>query len=217
LNRELAALEPRNPWRLVRHRRPTPPAAIVPSLSIVVLLLIFASGIAGAWYSNMRADRRTVVLVAARNLSPFHQIRASDLKEAKLARRSGPPGIKRSSQAINRYTLVMVPKGKPVVPDQLGPAIVAGALRRSIIIGLDVSSSATLGGRLRRGLVSDVVLLSDKRGLATVTLQRVRVLDVVPPTPSSSRWTVVVALPKAQRRSLEYAGSAAPLFLVPGG
>ena len=182
-----------------------------------MLFLILTSGIAGAWYANKRADRKAVVLVAARNLSPFHQIRASDLEEAELATPSGPPGIKQTSQAINRYTLVMVPKGKPVVPDQLGPAMIAGTLRQSIIVGLDVSSSATLGGRLRRGLVSDLVLRSDKRGLATVTLRRVRVLDVVPPTRSSGRWTVVVAVPKAQRRSLEHVGNAAPLFLMPGG
>jgi Flp pilus assembly protein CpaB len=112
--------QPLNPWRLVRHRRPTPPPAIVPSLSTLVLLVILALGAAGSWYLHDRAQR--MVIVAARDLPAFHQIRASDLKKAELAAGgSNSGGRQRPSDMVGKYTLATVSKGKPLTAGSLGP------------------------------------------------------------------------------------------------
>lgn len=154
-------------------------------LSSFVILAISVLALLGAAYLTF-GENRTEIYVAAVDLPAYHQLTQADVRKKSVSARELPEGATTERDAlIGRYTLSWTMQEEPLRLNQLGPRLGPQAISGSVL-ALPANSETTLGARLGRGDIVDV-LLSPQSDMAIdppATSRRiggVLVLDTTPP------------------------------------
>lgn len=134
--------------------------------------------------------------------------------------------LKEFKQIENRYTLIPVPKDKPLSKDKLGPQVESDRISNTVAIGISATPAMALGGNLEAGDIVDVIIVpaatKSEPQLTSVLLPDILVLDVksMPenksPTKqlSDSPFVVVVALPVARLQEFATKSVGAKLLIT---
>ncbi|TDP94780.1 SAF domain-containing protein [Labedaea rhizosphaerae] len=159
-------------------------------LSLIAWLAVLLFGGAGVIYLSVTSGS-DYVCEPVRDLPPYHQVAKSDVRVVAVPHGSAPDGATGSPESlIGRYTVQAQPAGRPLVPSAMGPVLPPGSLGGPVV-ALAAAPETTLGDRLQRGDLVDVLLSSGARA------QRVSgalVLDLV----SGPRAAVVLQVSAAQ-------------------
>ena len=189
-------------------------------LAVWAFVLVLVAGAFGALYLQLASDVQVTVTVwvSRADLPAFHQLTTDDVElESVAADRAPRTAIRWRDQLVGRYTLTRVRGGEALRHERVGPIVRPGAIGRSLILGIEATRSATIGGRLERGVVADLLLAPrvSRRAQKPVTLRDVLVLDVIPAGSAVGGSTVVVAVDPAHERALQTLAQSVPTFIFP--
>ncbi len=128
-------------------------------LSSMILVAAGLFGVGGVVYLIFTSGT-SLVYVAGVDIPAYHQIVQADLRLAPVDRRKTPPDAYAADQRdvlVGRYTTTAVHQDKPFRAEELGPRLPLNSLRDSVL-ALPMTSETTLGGRLARGDLIDILL-----------------------------------------------------------
>lgn len=168
-------------------------------LSLVAVLLVSVLAVGG--YIYLQATRHPVgIYVATRDLPAYHQITQADVRRIMVSAAGAPANaISDRERLLDHYTLKSISQGGAFRGHMLGPRLMTGALHGFLIVALRSSAETTLGGRIGRGDLVDM-LLSATSGAHKVErsmmLRSILILDV-------TSNAVIVGIKSQDEKSLE--------------
>ncbi|QKQ76892.1 hypothetical protein [Nostoc sp. TCL240-02] len=192
-------------------------------LSYLLAIIAVLIGVVGAVYLDWHEIQTLVsIQIPARDLPAYYQIQPGDIFKKTFAARDIPSNtLTKSQDIVGRYSLVKLPKQKPLTENQLSPKIDPLRLIDTIAVGIPVIPLITLSENLQAGDIVDVTLVppTTKEGSlpSPIVLANILVLDVkqvsLAKANVSSTSVIVVALPvKYQQKFANYIPGAT--FLV---
>ena len=174
-------------------------------LSLIAWLAVLLFGGAGVIYLSVTSGS-DYVCEAVHDLPPYHQVTKSDVRVVAVPHGSAPDGATGSPESVIwRYTVQAQPAGRPLVPSAMGPVLPPNSLGGPVV-ALAAAPETTLGDRLQRGDLVDVLVPANDR---TQRISGALVLDVV----SGPRAAVILQVSAAQVPTVAGFRGAAPVVV----
>jgi Flp pilus assembly protein CpaB len=167
-------------------------------LSAWGVLVVALLGVLGVVYLLVSAQSTHVtVFVPLRDLPAYHLIQREDLVEMSVRSATLSTESRRSaSDIVDRYSLGTLVARQPVSQEQLSPPFDRERLAGTVEIAIAATTASSLGGAVRSGDTVDVLLAHQPPDTPSVYED----LPVLYVRPSGESFTIVVALPAAQRQ-----------------
>jgi hypothetical protein len=157
-------------------------------------LVVIGFGVAIVW--ALRGDgQETPVLIAKSHLPAYHAIAAGDVTLSIL--RTGDKDRYISTPVEGRLTLREIKAGVPITTDDVGPDPTKALHSKVIVVGVNVTRAALLGGVVRTGDQIRLVPTSENKRLASLDAI---VLAVTPGGSGARDWSLVVAVRSSDGR-----------------
>lgn len=184
-------------------------------LLVLALLLIVGCAVTGGWLFSV-AGNRSMVLVAARDIPPGHQLSEADLAEGQLSG-SGVSAIAASERAkvVGTYAVAAVPAGTLLAGKMFAATTLPGPGQVAVGVAL---KPGQVPAELSAGRAVDVLLVpaagagGAAPGTASVLAANGSVLSITSST--SGGWIATVVVPEASATAVSAASSAGRVALV---
>lgn len=193
---------------------PKKPLSFSLSLGHIFILLNILVGLAGAFYLwRHETQIRVFVFVPKRTLPAYHQVQSDDLiRRFYLAKDLTSETLRDLKQIEKRYTLVAVPRYKPLTQEQL---VVPERIKDTVAIAIPATPSMIFGGTLKAGDSVDILVVPTvKEGqppAQPVPFKNILVLDV---KSMQQSFVVVIALPLERHEEFATVSTKATLWLT---
>lgn len=190
--------------------RPKRPPGLRPGIYSRWVLILVVAGFGAAIVWGQRSNgQQTPVLIAKADLPAYHAITPDDVMLGLL--RTGDKDRYAATPIDGRVTLQEIKKDAPITRGAIGPDPAKVLKSRVIVVGMNVTRAALLGGAVRSGEV--VRLVATRRNGRSLNFDAV-VLSYANGSTGAKDWALVVAVKASDARRVASLPATADIVIL---